>query len=432
MAAVGERRSYNGQVCTIRFVGKIPDWDVTALGLEWDNPSRGKHSGQLHGVSYFECRVPGSGSFVKMSRKSDKKQSLDEALVDRYVSRHEIPEPAISRSKVMQTVGAEKHLLRTSHVDKLLIVSLAGCCISRFELKHQLTSLARLDLSNNLFDSIADLCDGLANMNVESLNLSGNRFRPGGQPVNSVTELDLSRTLLSSEETDQVLASFPNTKTLSLASNMLQLWPATKVQRLDVSDNSLCTIPDLDLVELNVMGNPLVHIPMMKMHTLFIDMLPGGWNDTAKLECRDLRLGPPFGDQPVFIIGHCAYLQTLNGTKITPQERIDAEIYTLRQAASGRHELDAKRFAALLSLHGPPAVSHLSRSIIARRQRIIIEGTVFEIVNDAGVQRLIIMASQRLNKPLLGLALRFRGETIRTGTISDHFIGGESVELIYT
>lgn len=432
MAVVGERRSYNGDICTIRFIGSIPDWSEPALGVEWDDPARGKHSGELHGVSYFECRIAGSGSFVKASREPDRNQSLDEALCDRYVSRHEISEPHISRSKTLQTVGAEKHLLRTSHVDKLQLVSLAGCCISRFQLAHQLTSLARLDLSNNLFDSIVDLCDILASMNVQSLNLSGNRFVPGGKPVNSVTELDLSRTLLGREETSQVLASFPNTTTLSLASNMLQMWPDIKVQRLDISDNLLCSIPELDLEELNVMGNPLVQMPVMRMHTLFIDTLPGGWADTVKLKCRDLRLGPPFGEQPVFIIGHCASLQAVNGTKITSQERTDAEIYTLRQAASGRHELDADRFAVLSSLYGTPAVRPFSRSILARQLRLAIEGTTFEIVNDAGVQRLIIMASQRLNKPLLGLALSFRGEHIRTGTVGDHFKGGESVELIYT
>ena len=35
------------------------------LGVEWDDPSRGKHSGTHEGERYFICSVEGSGSFIQ-------------------------------------------------------------------------------------------------------------------------------------------------------------------------------------------------------------------------------------------------------------------------------------------------------------------------------------------------------------------------------
>lgn len=62
--------SNDGYYGTVRFVGQVPptkgplncvlqslehpigEW----LGVEWDDPSRGKHSGTHEGIEYFKCR----------------------------------------------------------------------------------------------------------------------------------------------------------------------------------------------------------------------------------------------------------------------------------------------------------------------------------------------------------------------------------------
>lgn len=43
---------------TIRFSGEVPPTKGLWYGVEWDDPSRGKHSGvyEKTGVQYFECR----------------------------------------------------------------------------------------------------------------------------------------------------------------------------------------------------------------------------------------------------------------------------------------------------------------------------------------------------------------------------------------
>ena len=54
---VGQRISYGGEICTIRYVGKVDGTKGEWLGVEWDDPTRGKHSGEANGKRYFTCRT---------------------------------------------------------------------------------------------------------------------------------------------------------------------------------------------------------------------------------------------------------------------------------------------------------------------------------------------------------------------------------------
>ena len=52
----------------VRFIGLVPPTDGLWLGLEWDDPSRGKHNGTKDGVTYFACRHVTAGSFVRPNK----------------------------------------------------------------------------------------------------------------------------------------------------------------------------------------------------------------------------------------------------------------------------------------------------------------------------------------------------------------------------
>lgn len=54
-AHIGQRRSYDGALCTVRYIGEVAGTTGSWLGVEWDDPSRGKHDGQHKGVRYFSC-----------------------------------------------------------------------------------------------------------------------------------------------------------------------------------------------------------------------------------------------------------------------------------------------------------------------------------------------------------------------------------------
>lgn len=60
-AYVGQRRSYAGDLCTVRYVGTVEGTSGDWLGVEWDDPTRGKHSGEHRGVRYFTCKCHLSG-----------------------------------------------------------------------------------------------------------------------------------------------------------------------------------------------------------------------------------------------------------------------------------------------------------------------------------------------------------------------------------
>lgn len=54
---IGHRLSFDGALCTVRYIGPVAGTQKEWLGVEWDDPSRGKHDGMHEGVRYFECRA---------------------------------------------------------------------------------------------------------------------------------------------------------------------------------------------------------------------------------------------------------------------------------------------------------------------------------------------------------------------------------------
>ena len=59
---IGQRISYDGALCTVRFIGEVAGTTGTWLGVEWDDSARGKHDGCHKGVRYFTCKMKHSTS----------------------------------------------------------------------------------------------------------------------------------------------------------------------------------------------------------------------------------------------------------------------------------------------------------------------------------------------------------------------------------
>jgi dynactin complex subunit len=51
---IGKRLSFDDQLCTVRYYGKVKGTKGDWLGVEWDDPVRGKHNGENGGIKYFE------------------------------------------------------------------------------------------------------------------------------------------------------------------------------------------------------------------------------------------------------------------------------------------------------------------------------------------------------------------------------------------
>ncbi|VDP88378.1 unnamed protein product [Echinostoma caproni] len=81
---VGCRVVHEDHFGTICYAGDLPKSKGPWLGIDWDNPARGRHNGVYSGVRYFETKTDTSGSFVRPDKVS-LGTSIEEALVYRYV-----------------------------------------------------------------------------------------------------------------------------------------------------------------------------------------------------------------------------------------------------------------------------------------------------------------------------------------------------------
>ncbi|KAF2993621.1 hypothetical protein E8E13_002300 [Curvularia kusanoi] len=241
---IGKRLSFDGQLCTVRFRGVVEGTKGEWLGVEWDDPSRGKHSGlSTH---------PTAGSFVRPTRRPDAPRSFVEALKAKYAdddfedpsvkvvfvmkegdhakSRNDsatrLNQPIRFNGKIAEEVGFDKIRKQLAQLEELKYVILDGMRMWRPEVRrtsrtetdlewpYDATDIVsacpktyELDLSRNLFEEwreIAAICEQLDRL--RSLRVDGTRFRD-----TSLTKVELER----------CLRIFASITTLKLESNLL-------------------------------------------------------------------------------------------------------------------------------------------------------------------------------------------------------------------
>ena len=200
---LGQRFSYDGALCTIRYHGVLPGTKGVWLGVEWDDVDRGKHDGTYQGRRYFHClsSAPASGSFIRPSRIPDPPRSFLDALRFKYAA-EDTDQPASARSstvaathlpsgnfieisgKVVEEVGFERIRQQQAVLQNLRIVLLDGLFLSRITLKRHDSAataaaqeavaqtcpdLVELDLGWNLLETwtdVAEICLPLKSLQV--------------------------------------------------------------------------------------------------------------------------------------------------------------------------------------------------------------------------------------------------------------------------
>ncbi|KAJ5138607.1 Leucine-rich repeat typical subtype [Penicillium bovifimosum] len=300
--AVGQRRSFDGHLCTIRYVGPVEGTSGDWLGVEWDEATRGKHSGEHRSVRYFSCKSkhPTAGSFVRPSRPSDPPRSFLEALREKYASESEqdfadaaLLGAAAARAKaieisgkVVEEVGFEKIRKQLAELQDLRIVLLDGLLIvgvlasydqAREEhgeearkIGETCPKITELDLGRSLLSrwrDVWDICDQLKHL--RRLKLNGNRFLPLEDDLtfNGITELHLDDTLLTWDEITAIASRFPDLTSLTASANQLtdltSPLPST-ITTLTLEHNEITSLSALrhiaalpNLQHLSIRGNNL-------------------------------------------------------------------------------------------------------------------------------------------------------------------------------
>ncbi|KAF2131616.1 tubulin-specific chaperone-like protein E [Dothidotthia symphoricarpi CBS 119687] len=250
----GKRLSFDNQLCTVRYHGQVQGTKGEWLGVEWDDPTRGKHSGEHQDIKYFKCFSSHStaGSFIRPTRKPDTPRSFVEALKAKYASEDyddpnfedpdvhvvfvmkegdskkkdplaKLNQPIKFSGKVAEEVGFDKIRKQLAQLEELKIIILDGLCMWRpnarlkeqeegwsegqTDVKDACPKAYELDLSRNLFEEwreIFSVCEQLDRLT--HLRVDGNRFR------------DMS---LTEAERERCLKAFANIKRLGMEENLL-------------------------------------------------------------------------------------------------------------------------------------------------------------------------------------------------------------------
>uniref|UniRef100_R4G3X9 Tubulin-specific chaperone E n=1 Tax=Rhodnius prolixus TaxID=13249 RepID=R4G3X9_RHOPR len=184
---VGDRVQVGNHRATVKYVGPVPPTKGLWLGLDWDDPSRGKHDGQYAGTKYFEARYSTSGSLVRLE-KVEVGQTICDAIKERYggtgqvMSAEQLEEIRRAlNTPFLEMVGLERSGDDSDTFRKLAVVGVAeyrvSCAGGPNELVQVCPIIKELDLARNLISNwkvVSDIAQQLPYLRL--LDLSENRL----------------------------------------------------------------------------------------------------------------------------------------------------------------------------------------------------------------------------------------------------------------
>jgi len=203
---VGKRIESDGYYGTVRFVGNLQNHgtakiqqDSTWVGVEWDEPSRGKHDGSFGGIRYFTTQHPSGGSFLR-PQKCNTGVSFSKALVNRYrgpSAGNKLSEISLSAQNhipEMESLGTDGvHEIR-GYLSKVSTGSVHGMFVSASGMDDDLAScvagFTNLDLSTNLLTEWSEIALIINQMpQLKVLNVSENRLRVPFQGISVLCDV---------------------------------------------------------------------------------------------------------------------------------------------------------------------------------------------------------------------------------------------------
>lgn len=185
----GQRLSYDGALCTVRYQGPLASTRGTWLGVEWDDTRRGKHDGSYQGQRIFSClsKSTTAASFVRPSRPTDRPRTFLEALRFKYggkVAPGEAVNPVEISGKAVEEIGfdkirrqqAELQDLRVAVLDELQLCGIAREPLTpeslhraRDDIAQTCPNIIELDLGWSLLETwqdVAEICRPLQKLRI--------------------------------------------------------------------------------------------------------------------------------------------------------------------------------------------------------------------------------------------------------------------------
>ncbi|XP_014442295.1 tubulin-specific chaperone E isoform X4 [Tupaia chinensis] len=286
---IGRRVEVNGEYATVRFFGIVPPVAGPWLGVEWDNPERGKHDGSHEGTVYFKCRHPTGGSFIRPNKVNFGIDFLT-AVKNRYVL-EDGPEDAREQTvtfgnKPVETVGFDSVAKQQSQLSRLREISLRSCAVSSAGdpggVAQTCPNIRKVDLSRNLLPSwgeVVHIAEQLKHLQV--LNLSENKLQfpcTSASPTGTFSALKvlvLNHTGVTWAEVLRCAPGWPVLEELYLECNGIRISERPTdvlqtVKLLDLSSNPsieenqlslIAYLPRLEQLILSDIGISSIHFP---------------------------------------------------------------------------------------------------------------------------------------------------------------------------
>ncbi|XP_043197939.1 tubulin-specific chaperone E-like isoform X3 [Amphibalanus amphitrite] len=393
---VGDRVCCDGQRATVRFVGSVTGADGLWVGVEWDNPERGKHNGTVKGKQYFMTSHATGGSMVR-PRKLARPVQCAQAVVDRYgaildtdstVDRQELD--ALQQdinARFVQVIGLTKLNKKQSKLDQLKNVYLRDSCVAgdSSQLLGQLCpNIEELDLAENLLSSwaaVAEITRQLPKLRI--LNISENRLAEPDAALRpafaSLQILMANRQRYTWEEVLQCAPMWPDVRRLTLVTNRIRSLappPPEVFQQLDSLDldsnpignwaevMKLASLPKLRDLGLANTGLRRLEVPEQSdalfpaLQAIVLDSNQiDEWSSVSALDRLPALVDVTLRNNPVtaiekpettreLIIARVSKLQVLNRTEVTREERRWAELDYLRRFGPAWREAGGRLPAA--------------------------------------------------------------------------------------
>ncbi|KAL7415269.1 hypothetical protein BDY24DRAFT_439705 [Mrakia frigida] len=401
--------------CTIRYRGSVLGTSGEWMGVEWDDPSRGKHNGEKEGVRYFDCRLANSGSFIRPSSpKIVLRKPFLATLKDRYVATTAENTPLEHESVILGRSGIEVEAPNLAKVRKRLAKlrelreigvddeGVGGMGEGEGEEMKQMGEWKTrgLNLSSSLIPSwevVALIVQHLEKL--DSLILTSNRFSPLKIPtllpfLKNLSHLSLNDTLIGWKEMLLLEPSIPNLSSLELSSNHLT---SLYIDPVSTASSPFPKLVDLRL-DFNSFGSwdqllPLATLSSLRTLSLSYNSLPAlppsiacfpptletlhlannripNWESMDVLAEKATGLigltvrGNGFVDATpralvrLGLIARFGELKVVEGSEVTSSERKDSEIYFLSLNPDFPvDKIGRKRWDVLVEKHGAPTNS---------------------------------------------------------------------------
>lgn len=357
------------------------------LGIEWDDPKRGKHDGVVDGMRYFKTKHATSGSMIRPG-KVDDFETVEAAAKKKYLDtdpnsfdKNLLKETQnFMHASVFEIVGMEKLARKQSKFEELFDISVAESSVNSAGDMSSFHVLSTLNLSSTLIWNWQTVGQILGQVpTLAYLNLSENRMQvPTAQEIcdlepsfRNLKKLNLRNCGLDNWDSVKKTAElFPNIEMLGLQDNDIsQLTPVDcmtifknlkelHLHRTKLSNFSeilklgnIKTLKSLFLMENNISeivlpdcdpNEKLKIFPNLKILNLYFNPLKDSvqlFNEFDKLESlKNLNKSPEFdsGYEEMFSLaaGLITGLEVINKVKLTRDQKKGGQIDVWKKFAA--------------------------------------------------------------------------------------------------